>query len=200
MDLFTQLIPMLMASPVLPVVVVVCCLIDGIFPPIPSEMTVVGALAAALATVAPPAWIALIVVAAAIGAVAGDSLAFAIGRRLGMARIHRLRNGRLRAVAARITQRMQESPASIVLVGRYIPGDRVAVNAIAGASGLRYRRYLALSAAAGVAWAGMCLVIAASSAAWLGDPLWSALAAIVIMGGVGLVVDAVMRRRGKIKS
>lgn len=111
-----------------------------------------------------------------------------------------MRNGRLRAVASRITQRMQASPASIVLVGRYIPGGRVAVNAIAGASGLRYRRYLALSAAAGVAWAGMCLVIAASSAAWLGDPLWSALAAIVIMGGVGLVVDAVMRRRGKIKS
>jgi membrane protein DedA with SNARE-associated domain len=193
MDL-TALLVDLVASPWMPLVVLAVCLIDGFFPPVPSETTVVAALAVALAAGEVPQAV-VIVLAAASGAIAGDSIAYAVGRKVGLERFGWMRRERVRKVSALLRERVQRSPAMLLLVARYIPVGRVAVNATAGATRLPYGRFLPLSAVAGTAWAAMCLVVAGASAAWLGDPLWASLAAIAIMLLFGVIVDAIARRR-----
>lgn len=194
MDLLTDLLPFLTGSPLLPVIVVALCLIDGFFPPVPSEMTVVAALSTVMAASGSWQWAILICVAALLGAVAGDSIAFALGRRWGTG-AGWLRRPRMRRATEHLIARAHRSPATVILVGRFIPVGRVAVNLVAGASGLRYRRFLALSVAGCAAWVAMCAVIAAVSATWLGNPLWSALLGIAMMAVVGLVVDRAVQRR-----
>lgn len=195
METLPDLIQTLLASPWLLVVVAAVCVIDGFFPPMPSEMTVVAALSAAIAAGGTPHWSAAIVVAAALGAVAGDSVAFAAGRRIGVDRGRWMRRPRVRRISGWIATRMQSSPATLLLVGRYIPVGRVAVNAVAGASRLPYRTFFVFSAMAGAVWAVMCLAVASLSAAWLGDPLWSALLGVGVMLVLGLCIDWIVRRQ-----
>lgn len=192
---FQDLIPALIATPWAILVVAAVCVIDGFFPPVPSETTVVAVLASVLAVGESAAWAAAIAGAAAIGAIAGDSIAYALGRRFGVDRIRWFRGPTAQRVIESVSARVHSSSASLILVGRYIPGGRVAVNMLAGASGLRYRRFLVFSVIAGVSWAAMCAAVASMSAAWLGDPLWSALLGIGVMLVIGLVIDLVSRRR-----
>lgn len=193
MDLNALLVD-LAASPWMPLLVLVVCIVDGFFPPIPSETTVVAALAVVLAAGDVPA-AGVILFAAAAGAALGDSIAYAIGRSVGLGRFAWMRRERVRRVTAVMRERVHRSPAMLLLVARYIPVGRVAVNATAGATGLPYRRFLPLSALAGTAWAGMCLAVAGASAAWLGEPLWASLAAVGIMLTIGVALDVLSRRR-----
>jgi membrane-associated protein len=184
----------LASSPWVPLVVLLVCVVDGFFPPIPSETTVVAGLTVLLAAGA-SGQVALIVATAAVGAVVGDTVAYAIGRRVGLERYAWMRRPAVRRVTGWTRARVHRSPAALILVARYIPVGRVAVNATAGATGLSYRRFLPLSLVAGVAWAVVCLVIATAAAAWLGDPLWASVAAIAVMIVLGVIVDLVAQRR-----
>lgn len=198
MELLPDLVTAVTTSPWLLAIVLAVCVIDGFFPPVPSETTVVAALAATIAAGGAPMWGIAIVVAAAAGAIVGDSIAFSIGRRVGIDRFAWMRTRRVRLTTGWIAGRLRTTPATLVLVGRYIPVGRVAVNAMAGASGLAYGRFVALSAVAGTLWACMCLAIATVAATWLGDPIWSAVLAIGIMLALGLVLDLIARRRMRV--
>ena len=77
------------------VLVFACCVIDGFFPPIPSESVVVG-LAAVAATAGVPNPVLLIATAAA-GAFLGDNIAYLIGRRTGTRRWAWMRGPRMQA-------------------------------------------------------------------------------------------------------
>jgi len=195
MDFFIDLLPALVSSPWILVAVLAVCIIDGFFPPVPSETTVIAVLASSLAGGASPLWIVAITVAAALGAITGDSIAYALGRRVGAVRLAGSRRPTIRKVASWVAGRVHSSPAVLILVGRYIPGGRVAVNMLAGSTGLRYRRFLVFSGIAGVSWALMTTAVASLSAAWLGHPLWSALLGIGIMLVLGLVIDHLARRK-----
>ena len=59
-----------------------CCLIDGFFPPVPSESLVVALASLALSGAGVNIW--LIIPAAALGAFLGDNLAYLLGRWIGM--------------------------------------------------------------------------------------------------------------------
>ena len=61
--------------------VLACCLIDGFFPPIPSESVVVGLAAVAATADVPNPW--LLMAVAAPGRFTGDNIAYLIGRRVG---------------------------------------------------------------------------------------------------------------------
>ncbi|UOQ56330.1 VTT domain-containing protein [Leucobacter allii] len=195
MDALPDLISALIVSPWLPILIAAVCIIDGFFPPVPSETTVVAVLATGIALGHDHWWIAAVAALAGLGAAAGDSVAFLIGRRFGLERLAWMRRPRMRRTTAWLAARVHAAPATLVLVGRYIPVGRVAVNALAGASGLHYRRFLAYSALASAAWAAMCVAIASVSVAWLGNPVYSALLAIGIMLLVGWGIDLVARRR-----
>lgn len=96
----------------------------------------------------------LMMLIAACGAVAGDSIGYEIGRHFGV----RLRHGRLgRRVGAerwdRAEAHLAERGGRSVFLGRFVGILRALVPALAGASRMPYRRFLAWNALGAVIWA-----------------------------------------------
>ncbi|MDR6171590.1 VTT domain-containing protein [Curtobacterium sp. SORGH_AS_0776] len=191
-DQITPLVVELAASPLVFVVLFALCLVDGFFPPVPSEAALV-AVAAIAATSGQPV-LAGVLAAAALGAVAGDSVAYWIGRRIGLGRLARSRRPRIAAAFAFAERQMRRRSASLILVGRYIPVGRVAVNMSAGATRLPYRRFLAISSVAGLAWSATSIGIALAASSVLHEPLVAALVSMVVAAGLGIAVDRVIGR------
>lgn len=193
-DQITPLVVELAASPLVFVVLFALCLVDGFFPPVPSEAALV-AIAAIAATSGQPV-LAGVLAAAALGAVAGDSVAYWIGRRIGLGRLARSRRPRIAAAFAFAfaERQMRRRSASLILVGRYIPVGRVAVNMTAGATRLPYRRFLAISSVAGLAWSATSIGIALAASSVLHEPLVAALVSMVVAAGLGIAVDRVIGR------
>lgn len=192
----------LIASPVVPLVILVVCLIDGFFPPIPSETAVVAAIAFALAQPVPNVSVIVAIgIAAAVGAALGDSIAYAVGRNVGTSRWRWMRHARVQQAVSWAGKQIARRPALLILTARYIPIGRVAVNMTAGATRLSYRKFLPLSVIAGATWAALSLLIATVASAWLGhSPLLAAALGVVISIALGVGVDLVsrlvQRRRG----
>lgn len=191
-DQITPLVVELAASPLVFVVLFALCLVDGFFPPVPSEAALV-AVAAIAATSGQPV-LAGVLATAALGAVAGDSVAYWIGRRIGLGRLARSRRPRIAAAFAFAERQMRRRSASLILVGRYIPVGRVAVNMTAGATRLPYRRFLAISSVAGLAWSATSIGIALAASSVLHEPLVAALVSMVVAAGLGIAVDRVIGR------
>ncbi len=196
MSVLTDLLMSTVASPFALVVLFVACAFDAVASFVPSEAVLV-ALAAGSATTGRPVF-ALVVLAAAAGAVVGDNCAYALGRRIGTERFAWMRRPRVAAAFDRARGEMLRRPARLVIVGRYIPFGRVVVNLTAGASGLAHRRFFGLSVIAGVSWAvcsGLIAVLAA--ALFAGNPLAAAVLAVAIALALGTAVDRVLATMGR---
>lgn len=195
-DILNDLIMQAIASPWLYLVLFTVTIVDGFFPPVPSETVLVAAAAVAAST--GEGNLLLLGAVAAIGAAIGDNVAFLIGRGLGTTRFAWMRRPRVAAAFAHAQHALDRRSATLILGARYIPVGRVAVNMSAGALDFPWRRFLPLSLIAGISWSVFSLVIGLLAGAWIKDqPLLSAGLGIVIALLIGLVIDriAAARRR-----
>ncbi|MFJ4225323.1 DedA family protein [Microbacterium sp. NPDC089695] len=195
MDVINELILQTVASPWLYLVLFAVTVIDGFFPPVPSETVLVAAAAVAASTGA--LWMLLpLGLIAAIGAAIGDNVAFAIGRRVGTTRWAWMRRPRVSAAFAHAHRALDRRSAALILGARYIPVGRVAVNMSAGALGFAWRRFVPLSLVAGASWSALSLAIGLLAGAWIKDqPLVSAGIGIAIALVLGLVIDRITAAR-----
>ncbi|WP_225752622.1 DedA family protein [Actinotalea sp. Marseille-Q4924] len=169
--------------------------VDGFFPPVPSESAVIAV--AALAGPGDGARIALLWLLAAAGAYTGDQAAYSLGRRVLTSRRRRLA-GRPRALHAleRAERAVVDRDVAVVLVARFVPGGRVAVNMTAGAVGLPRGRFSALAGLAAVLWSAYSVGLGLGAARLLGaDPLVAAALGVALGALVGVVVERVVRWR-----
>ncbi len=121
--------------------------------PLPgTTVLVAAALYAATAHGLPIAWV---IAAGALGALAGTSAGFAVGRLAGESVLRwaaaRVRHGPERV--ERLRAEFAEHGGPWLFVGRFVTGLRNVTGLLAGASGMPLRRFLALSAAAALLWA-----------------------------------------------
>ena len=179
------------------VLVFACCVIDGFFPPIPSESVVVG-LAAVAATAGVPNPVLLIATAAA-GAWVGDNLAYLIGRRTGTRRWAWQRGPRMQGAFAWAGHELRKRPASLILVARFVPIGRVAVNLTAGATHYPRPRFMSLTVLSAVLWASYSVGIGLFVGPWFEkNHVLGAAIAIVCAIVLGVAVDFVISRlRGR---
>jgi membrane-associated protein len=183
----------LASSPWVYAVVFLLTVLDAFFIVVPSETVVVALGALALSTGAPELGILIPVAAAA--AIVGDSLTFWLGRVVGVRRFAWMRRERVTRIVAWAGKALDQRAAAALLTARFVPFGRVAVNLTAGATGFRYRRFLALTAVAGVCWAGYNAVVGALFGAWFdGNPLLAVAVSVVIALTLGLIVDRVSAR------
>ena len=181
----------LAASPWVYLILLVLVIIDGFFPPIPSESIVVALGALAISTGAPN--LILLVMVTAVGAVIGDTIAYLIGRRIGLDRFQWMRRPRITAGIDRARTALDRRAATLLLTARYVPVGRVVVNMTAGATGFALRRYLPLAAISAVGWSLCTVFIGVLAGTWLRDnPILGAVVAIAIAFALGLLVDAVL--------
>ncbi|MBF4579504.1 DedA family protein [Frigoribacterium sp. VKM Ac-2530] len=168
--------------------------LDGFFPPVPSETVVVALAAVGAATGAPNPGLVLLV--AGLGSFLGDNIAFSIGRRVGSNRFRSLRGKKVGALMERARSNLDRRAASVILTARFVPGGRVVVNVLAGASSFPRHRFVAFSAVSGVLWAAYSVLIGVVAGAWVHDtPLLGAGIAVIIALVSGLVVDRISHSR-----
>ncbi|PXA70375.1 DedA family protein [Cryobacterium arcticum] len=198
MEALNELVVSWAQSPFVLLAVMVVVLIDGIFPPMPSEAVVVALASIGLATGSPSPWTVLL--AATVGSFLGDNLAFSIGRRVDLARFRWTRGPRAMALLARARVALDRRGASVILTARFVPVGRVAVNVMAGSTGFSRRRFVLLSAVSAAAWAGYSVAVGMVAGAWLQDqPVLGALVAVVLALGCGAVIDWALRRSRRLR-
>lgn len=197
MDIVNELILQASSSPWLYLVMFATAVIDGFFPPIPSETVLVAAAALAVSSGEPN--LVLLCAVASVGAAIGDNIAYAIGRSVGTSRFAWLRRPRVVSAFEWAQRSLDRHGAVLILGARYIPVGRVAVNMSAGALGYPWRRFLPVSAAAALTWSAYSAGIGLLAGHWLsGQPLLSAVLGVVLALAVGIIIDrvnAVLRRR-----
>ncbi|MDW4572383.1 VTT domain-containing protein [Microbacterium sp. M3] len=196
MELLTDVLMQAIASPWLYLVMLAVAIVDGFFPPVPSETVLVAAAAVAASTGEPN--LAVLGAAAAVGAAVGDNIAFALGRRTGTDRFAWMRRPRVAGAFDWAGGALERRGAGLVMGARFVPVGRVAVNLSAGALGYPWRRFAGLSVAAGICWAVYSIAIGVLAGAWLKDqPLLSAGLGIVLALSIGLVIDRVVALRAR---
>jgi membrane-associated protein len=177
-------------SPWILAVVLLLVVVDGFFPPMPSESVVVALAAVGAATGLPNPWLVLLV--AALGSFLGDNIAFQIGRVVDPSRFRLLRGKRASSLMNRARTNLERRPGAVILTARFVPVGRVVVNVLAGASGFSRRRFLALTAVSGVAWAGYSILIGVVAGSWIsGNPLLGAALAIALALIIGVLADRI---------
>ena len=192
-EALNELVSAWAGSPVVLVAILLLVIVDGFFPPLPSETVVVALASIGAATGAPNPWAVLVV--AALGSFIGDNLAFSVGRRVDLDRFRWASGPRARRLLERARSALDRRAATVILTARFVPVGRVAVNLMAGSSGFPRRRFVPLSAVAGLAWAGYTVLVGVLAGAWLQDqPVLGALVAILVALVGGLLIDLVMRR------
>lgn len=120
--------------------------------PLPGETTLLAAsYLAATGSLSLP----LVIASAALGAIAGDSLGYLIGRKGGRRFFERY--GRYVGITEEKLEKADgyfaRHGAKTVFFGRFIAVLRILAGPMAGASKMPYRRFLAANAAGGITWA-----------------------------------------------
>jgi membrane protein DedA with SNARE-associated domain len=155
--------------------------------PLPGEVTLVSASLLASAGLTSPWGVAS---AAALGAILGDSVGYAIGRRGGRALLARLGRRFPRhmgpAHLARAEQMFARWGVWAVFFGRFVALLRILAGPLAGALHVPYRKFLVANAAGGIVWAyGTTFLlyhVGRAAERWLKDLSWVALAVAVLCG------------------
>lgn len=167
--------------------------VDGFFPPVPSESLVIALASLSTSTGTPVLWPVMLV--AALGAFAGDQVAFQIGRAVRVRELRGFRGRRGQALLDWAERALRDRGAAFIIAARYIPVGRVAVNMTAGALGFSRRRFMGLTAIAAVTWSCYSTLIGIGTGAVLGhSPIVGVVAGVLGGFAIGLVVDWVLRR------
>ncbi|HKT03025.1 MAG TPA: DedA family protein [Rugosimonospora sp.] len=169
--------------------------------PLPGEIALVTASLLAASGHADVWWVG---VAGSAGAVVGDSVGYAIGRRGGRGLLERL--GRrfpdhLGETQLRSAERAFDRwGVWAIFFGRFVALLRILAGPLAGALRVPYPKFLVANASGGIAWAGgttAAIYFAGKAAeAWLQNFAWVALLVAVLFGiATTLVLRARARRR-----
>lgn len=149
-DVILPIVEDVMSSPWIYLVLFAVAAIDGFFPLVPSETSV---LTAGVFAASGETSLALVIVAAAVGAFAGDQVSYALGHLAGPRLDRRAgREGRRRAALDRARSTLATRGGIIIVASRYFPGARTAVTLAAGAVGYRWRRFASFGAVAAITW------------------------------------------------
>lgn len=165
---------------------------DGVCALFPAETTLITATTLAVEGALD---LGLVMLAGAVGAVAGDSALYWLAR-LGR---HRFQSQLDRAMrnekVAEAMDLIGSSAAVLLVVGRYVPGLRFVVNASCGLAPYPYRRFLLWSAIGGTTWSVVTCLTAFALGTALGDsPLAAAVLASLVSSFAVAVVFVLVRR------
>lgn len=186
-----------MGSPWVFIVTYLLCLIDGFFPPVPSESLVIALAALAVSAGTPNLWIIAIVAAA--GAFGGDQIAYMIGKKLDLPNSRLARTPRGARMIAAAGRSLQRRAAFYIFGARYVPIGRVAVNMTAGSIRYDRQRFMVLTSFSAVTWSAYSIALGLSAGAWFDDhPIIAMIVGVGLGVAIGLAVEGIItlvRRR-----
>ncbi|GIH74992.1 DedA family protein [Planobispora longispora] len=191
-----DVVQQVMSSPWIYLALFALAMLDGFFPIVPAETSVITAGVFAASTGAPN--VALVIVVAALGAFAGDHISYAIGRTTN----DKLRNGKRSGKAfAWAEQALAERGGLVLVVARYIPGGRTACTLTMGAVAYPRRSFAFFDGIAASSWAVYSALIGyVGGAAFEHDPIKGLLLGLGIAVTITVIVEVVRyaRRRREV--
>jgi len=181
------------ATPWSLVLMVAFTIIDGFFPPIPSESIVITLASLSMTGDGPPLW--AILPLAAVGAFVGDLIAFMIGTKVPLRELRVFRGNRGARTLAWAERTLEHRGGAFILAARYIPIGRVVVNMSAGALDFPRRRFILFAGIGAVCWSIYSTLLGIGAGVVLQDrPLLAVGVGIVLGIVLGTVIDAAMRK------
>jgi membrane protein DedA with SNARE-associated domain len=163
--------------------------------PLPGETILVAAATYAGAT--HDLDIALVIVAAAIGAIVGDSCGFFIGREIGLPLLHR-HGARIGLTEPRLKVGQYlflRHGGKVVFFGRFVALLRTFAAMLAGANRMYWPRFLLFNAAGGIVWACVFGIGGYSFGRLIDEfagPIGIVLLVLAVIGGI---ISAMIARR-----
>ncbi|MEV1143432.1 DedA family protein [Micromonospora sp. NPDC049799] len=163
--------------------------VDAFFPMVPGEAAVITA--SVLAAGGNPD-LAVVIAAAAFGALAGDHVSYAIGRGGGANRLARLPAESRRRAGSEWARRAVDRRGGLILTtARYVPGGRTAITLTMGAVRYPRRAFLLFDTIAALSWALYCGLLGYfGGLAFERDPLRGILAGVGLSVAVTLLIEA----------
>ena len=162
--------------------------IDAFFPIVPSEAT---AIAAGVVAGNGGLSVELVILAAALGAILGDNISFAIGHFLGHRVERRFFSGEKAQKRLHWAQRtLERRGGMLIVVARFIPGGRTATTFTAGfVETYPWRRFLMFDAIAGAIWGSYCVLLGYFFGKTFEEEPWKAL---LLAFGLALTVTGMV--------
>ena len=176
----------------MPLAVFLLCLIDGFFPVVPSESLLV-----ALASIYDQGKninLVNLFFLGWFGAFIGDQVAYWLGRTIGVTRFRWMRTRSVIRAIGGVRQTLHHSGALVVITARHIPGGRVAVNFIAGATRMKLIKFMSLDFISAAIWAAYSLAIGYFTAGWLDNTVLQIALALVFATLLGWLIDRGIKR------
>jgi membrane protein DedA with SNARE-associated domain len=125
-------------------------LLDSVLPLIPSETAVI---AAGVAASAGDLNLAVVIVAAAAGAVVGDNIGYEIGKRARPWVERRFSGPKAAGRLLWARNLLARRGVGLIIVARFIPGGRTVVTITCGMTSMRRSKFVAATVVAGFIWA-----------------------------------------------
>lgn len=196
MNLMDQLVQFLYGAAVSPIAYLVLAVLiigDAVLPILPSESLVIG-MSSVLVHTRP--WFLLLVWAVSLCAAwVGDNLAYSLGRTRLLSENRFTRRPRVKAVLDWSRDMLERRGSTIIIVGRFIPVARIAVNMMAGAAGFGRRRFMTIVFISSGLWASYSVVIGALAGQWFHEhPILGVVIAVAFGMILGPAVDWVLRK------
>lgn len=170
-------------------IVFAVAMVDAFFPLVPSETVLItaGVLAGAGDL---ELW--LVILAGALGAVAGDNVSFALGTWVGERTVKRwFRGEKAHARLAWAEHQLLARGAYIIIVARFIPGGRTATTFAAGyIHAFPWRRFIVYDVIAGFVWATYGALLGYFGGKTFESHPWRGfVVAFAVATGIGLLVE-----------
>ena len=168
-------------------------LLGSIVPVVPTG-AVVGA-AAAVATTTDRLSLPLVVLVAAVAALAGDLITFAICRFGGPSAVRWVSRGQHTDRIDEVRDQFRRHGWQIIVAGRLLPAGRIPVLVAAGALAYPWRRLVPAASVAALLWAVAYAALGVFSGGIFDSPLLATLLATLLILVVGAVLNLVGSRR-----
>jgi membrane protein DedA with SNARE-associated domain len=167
---------------------------DSVVPILPSEAALITA---GLLSVVGELTLGWVIVAGAVGAFCGDSIAYGLGRFVGRPFQERfLKGDHAQRALGWSRGQLDERGGLVLIAGRYVPGGRTAATFTCGVTHYPYAQFVAFDAVAAVSWAVYASVLGYFGGRFFENHAWVALlVAFGIAGAVTLAVEGVRRLR-----
>jgi len=193
-DQFTSLVAQ--ASGWAYVVVMLLAAVDALIPVVPSETAVITA---GVVAADGHLYLPLVILAAALGAFAGDNLAYGLGHRYGAGVQKRFFDGEKSAKRLDWAKgQLDRRGGELILVARFIPGGRTAVTLTAGLTHFPWPRFAVFDAIAAVIWASYASLLGYfGGKAFEGEAWKGLLLALVVAVAVSLAIEVVRWALGR---
>lgn len=192
-DEIVELVLSTSGDPIAYLVLGLLVICDGLLPIVPSETTAVAF--SALVRSNHPELFGYLLLVVWGGAWIGDNLAFFVGHNRWLRQSRLLKGPTISKALHWAHQKFAQRGVVIIIIGRFLPVFRVAVNITAGMVGVRWSRFLALSSVTSAAWTSYIVGSGWVAGHWFRvHPVMSIVAAAAVSTVIGWVVDKAAQR------